>query len=102
GLTVERGPKDLRDLPEYFGARRGRPETYGMYDIEILAEINHAPSLSLEAILSEARRLRESGADVIDLGCDPGGTWTGISEAVRILRNEGLRVSVDSFNPKEV
>src|SRR5687767_2945915 len=27
-VPVERGPKDLRDLPEYFGTRRGRSETY--------------------------------------------------------------------------
>src|SRR5215212_483825 len=28
-VRVERGPKDLRDLPEFFGGRRGRPESYG-------------------------------------------------------------------------
>src|SRR5436190_24010676 len=43
---VEKGPKDLRDLPEFFGARKGRPESYGQFDIEIIAEINHAPELS--------------------------------------------------------
>lgn len=102
GVRVERGPKDLRDLPEFFGARRGRPEGYGRHDIEIVAEINHAPGLTLVAILADARRYRAGGADVIDLGCDPGGTWAGIGEAVRALRDEGLRVSVDSFNPAEV
>jgi dihydropteroate synthase-like protein len=102
GLTVERGPKDLRDLPEYFGGRKGRPENYGMHDIEILAEINHAPSLPVPEILSIARRYAASGADVIDLGCDPSGTWTGIGDVVRLLRDEGMRVSVDSFNPEEV
>jgi hypothetical protein len=49
-VQVEKGPKDLRDLPEYFGTRRGRPEGYGKYDIEIVAEINHAPSLTFDAI----------------------------------------------------
>src|SRR5262249_35378192 len=34
-VKVERGPKDLRDLPEYLGTRRGQPEGYGKYDIEI-------------------------------------------------------------------
>jgi dihydropteroate synthase-like protein len=100
-VPVDRGPKDLRDLPEYFGARRGRPENYGRFDIDILAEINHAPSLESTAILDLARHYRESGADVIDLGCDPGGTWTGVGDAVKMLRAEGLRVSVDSFNPDE-
>src|SRR5580698_2385744 len=46
GVVVERGPKDLRDLPEHFGKHRGKPESYGRFDIEILAEINHAPNLS--------------------------------------------------------
>src|SRR5262245_51534026 len=45
-LPVERGPKDLRDLPEHFG--KPASQDYGAYDIEILAEINHAPQLSLE------------------------------------------------------
>src|SRR5438067_2279252 len=31
-VRVEKGPKDLRDLPEFFGGRRGRPETYGRHD----------------------------------------------------------------------
>src|SRR5205807_1255450 len=40
--------------------------------------------------------------DVIDLGCGPGVTWAGVGDAVRALRQEGLRVSIDSFNPVEV
>jgi dihydropteroate synthase-like protein len=99
---VERGPKDLRDLPGYFGEHAGPPPDYGPHDIEILAEINHVPHLSLEDILSEARALHDSGADIIDLGCDPGFTWDGVGNAVRALRNAGLRVSIDSFNPVEV
>ena len=100
-VQIEKGPKDLRDLPEFFGARRGPPEGYGTYDIEIVAEIN-APSLSLDAIRAEAQRYRDSGADAIDVGCDPGGSWSEIGDIVRMLRDEGLRVSVDSFNPDEV
>lgn len=102
GVPVERGPKDLRDLPEFFGAKGGSPPGYGAYDIEILAEINHAPQLTQEAILGEAIRFREAGADVIDLGCDPGAAWPGVGEAVRALREAGLRVSIDSFNADEV
>src|SRR5262249_52477034 len=58
GLPVERGPKDLRDLPEYFGARGGTPPGYGAHDIEILAEINHAQRLPLAEILRQAERYR--------------------------------------------
>ncbi|QEL18460.1 DUF6513 domain-containing protein [Limnoglobus roseus] len=96
------GPKDLRDLPEHFGHRSGPPAGYGKHDIEILAEINHAPQLSLDQILAVARRYRESGADVIDLGCDPGTTWAGVGSATAALRAEGFRVSVDSFDSAEV
>jgi dihydropteroate synthase-like protein len=102
GVKVERGPKDLRDLPEFFGAESGRSPDYGAYDIEILAEINHAPQLPLEAILTQARSYQAAGADVIDLGCDPGVTWPAVREAVRALRDAGLRVSIDSFNADEV
>jgi len=102
GVPVERGPKDLRDLPEHFGQDASRAADYGAFDIEILAEINHAPRPPRHELLAAARQLRASGADVIDLGCDPPGTWTGIGDAVRALQAEGMRVSVDSFNTAEV
>jgi dihydropteroate synthase-like protein len=102
GVAVERGPKDLRDLPEHFGGIGGKPADYGGFDIEILAEINHAPQLSDVEILRLAQHYRENGADVIDLGCDPGGTWPGVGAAVNMLRQNGLRVSIDRFNPAEV
>src|SRR4051812_46610169 len=38
---VERGPRDLRDLPEFFGGKSGPPPGYGAFDIQILAEINY-------------------------------------------------------------
>lgn len=101
-IPVVLGPRDLRQLPEYFGRGAGRPESYGAYDIEILAEINHAPRLSLREILETARSLARDGADVIDVGCDPGEPWSGVGECVRALRGEGLRVSIDSFHPIEV
>lgn len=101
-VPVQRGPADLRDLPELFGQRSGPPADYGTSDIEILAEINHAPRKSAEEIVSLARRYASDGADVIDLGCDPGGGWGGVGDVVKMLRDEGLRVSVDSFDPAEV
>ena len=100
-IQVERGPKDLHDLPEHFGKHKGPPPGYGAWDIEILAEINHAPSLTKEALLAQARHFRDSGADVIDLGCNPGSVWKEVGDAVRMLRGEGLRISIDSFNSEE-
>lgn len=100
-VTVERGPKDLRDLPDLFGKARIAPADYGGWDIEILAEINHAPRLSPVQLLEQARAARASGADVIDLGCGLDDAWTGVGAAVRALRDQGLRVSIDSFNVQE-
>jgi dihydropteroate synthase-like protein len=100
-MAIEKGPDDLRDLPEYFGSAARSESTYGGYDIEILLEINHAPRLALSDIVAMARKARADGADVIDLGCDPGVTWTGIADAVKALKDEGLRVSIDTFNEEE-
>src|SRR6516225_8794469 len=92
GLPVERGPKDLRDLPEFFGKAKAPPPEFGAHDISILAEINHVQRLSLAEIRAGALAYRASGADVIDLGCDPGGTWSEAAATVRALREEGFRV----------
>lgn len=102
GVPVERGPGDLRDLPDFFSAQKTVPIDYGGYDIEILAEINGASRLTRAELLSQARQFHDVGADVIDVGCDPGGPWAGVRDAVRALRDEGLRVSIDSFDPVEV
>ncbi len=98
---VERGPRDLRQLPRFF-SRETKPQSYGAYDIEILAEINNCPRLTLSEIIATADDYAESGADVIDLGCDPGATWSGVAEAVTALRDRGHRVSIDSLNPTEI
>lgn len=101
GRPVERGPRDLRRLPEYFGRSREH-QGYGEYDIEILAEINNCPQLSLEEIVLQAERYAQKGADIIDLGCEPQGPWLEVGEAVRRVRDLGLRVSIDSLDPREI
>lgn len=100
GVPVAVGPKDLRDLPEYFG-QQARVD-YGAYNIEILAEINHAPRLSLAEILRAAEALRADGADVIDVGCDPHGPWLDVADTVRALKDAGHRVSIDSLDAREI
>ncbi len=102
GVPVELGPEDLRDLPRALGQEDSRLEGYGGYDIEILAEINHAPQLSMEVLIEQAARFIEQGADRIDIGCDPGGPWLGVGGAVDALWSRGWKVSVDSFDPVEV
>jgi len=101
GRPVERGPEDLRNLPSYFG-QEPDDDREGGYQIEILAEINHAAQWPLEELLAEAERFRAEGADRIDVGCDPGGPWRGVGEVVTALRERGHRVSIDSFDPVEV
>lgn len=100
-LPVERGPRDLRKLPTHF-SRDPLPSEYGEYDIEIIAEINHCPRLSLEQILDQAEALRRDGADWIDIGCEPGEKWQGVGEVVSELHQAGYRVSIDSLNPAEI
>jgi dihydropteroate synthase-like protein len=102
GVPVDRGPADLRDLPDFFGSITGRRPSYGAFDIAILAEINNAPRLALQEVLDQAESYRAAGADVIDLGCDPGGAWADVAAAVRALGDAGHRVSIDSFEPREI
>ena len=99
-IPVHVGPRDLRALPDYFG--QPRQESYGRYSIEIIAEINHAPRLTRQAILEIAAHYRDSGADIIDLGCDPQQDWSGAGECVRALKDAGHRVSIDSLRPSEI
>lgn len=99
---VHLGPKDLRDLPEFFSGKKISPPDLAAHRIEILAEINHAPRLSLDRLLEIALEYQRAGADVIDLGCDPGQRWADVETAVRELVAAGLRVSIDSFDPEEV
>jgi dihydropteroate synthase-like protein len=101
-LPVERGPADLRALDEFFGQKSRDLADYGQHDIEIIAEINHAPRLSPGDLLAEAQRLAANGADRIDVGCDPGESWAGVGDAIRMLVAEGFNVSIDSFDTREV
>src|SRR5690349_13864577 len=101
GVKVEKGPKDLREIPRYFGQAQIASQ-YGAYSIEILAEINNAPRLSPEQIRESAEYFRASGADVIDIGCTPGLPFPELATVVASLRQSGFRVSIDSFDPGEI
>src|SRR5438876_4731131 len=101
GTRVEKGPKDLRQIPEYFG-RAAATRAYGASDIEIVAEVNNAPRLAREALRREAEHYRASGADIIDVGCTPGREFPELAGVVRELVGGGMRVSIDSFDPSEI
>ena len=76
GVRAEKGPKDLRQIPEHFGMAAARAD-YGAYDVQIVAEINNAPSLALPEILRRAGEFAASGAEIIDVGCTKGRPFDG-------------------------
>ena len=101
GVTMRKGPKDLRDLPEFFGAVVEAYDPAGEHGLTLLAEINDVHRLDDAAILEAARRYRAAGADVIDLGCSPEHPIDDLGRIVRLLRRRRFRVSVDTFNDEE-
>jgi dihydropteroate synthase-like protein len=92
----------LFDLPEYFGIGKRRVADLSTYWIDIIAEINHATRHSLHDVLAQARAMAAAGANLIDVGCVPGESSSRVAEIVAALRAENLRVSIDSFDQREV
>jgi dihydropteroate synthase-like protein len=101
GVPFERGPEELKDLPQFFG-RGGKPPDLSRYDVRIFAEIVDAPNMSIESIVAQARRYAQAGADVIDLGCLPQTPFGHLEEAVTALHEAGFKVSVDSSQTDEL
>lgn len=101
GIPVERGPEELRDLPEWFG-RHGKPPDLSRHEVTLFAEIVDAPQLDLQGILARAQSYRSDGADVIDLGCLPDIPFPHLAEAVAMLKAEGFAVSVDSLRSEDL
>ena len=101
GMPVERGPKDLKDLPEFFGTA-GRTSDLSEHGVTIIAEIVDAPNMGVGKILERAAAYRADGADVIDLGCLPGVAFPHLEESIAALKHEGHAVSVDSLERPEL
>ena len=101
GILVERGPKDLKDLPEYFGTQ-GAAVDLSRHSVRIFAEIVDAPNMSIADIMNRARAYRADGADVIDLGCLPETPFLHLEDAVRALRESDFAVSVDSLETEDL
>ncbi len=95
------GPKDLRQLPRFFGQKQD-PPSLNDWDIDIIAEINHAPRMKLAEIIALAESYRADGATLIDVGCEPNSQWNGVADCVKALKDHGHRISIDSLNPKEI
>ncbi|GJH17123.1 dihydropteroate synthase [Caballeronia novacaledonica] len=101
GVTVERGPEEVKDLPQFFG-REARHMDLSRYETEIFAEIVDAPRLDLDGIAARAREYKRQGADVIDVGCLPETPFPHLEDAVAMLKEQGYRVSVDSMRDEEL
>ena len=101
GRKVIQGPKDLKDLPAYFGGE-GLREVESAPGMKILAEIVDAPRLTVEQALERARYYRMSGADYIDIGTHLDGRFPHLGEMVKALKGEGFLVSIDSFSPEDI
>ncbi len=101
GIPVERGPEDLKDLPQYFGQQGIEPDL-SQHNVKIFAEIVDAPDLSLDAILARAKLFQKQGANVIDLGCLPNEPFLHLPDAIKMLKANGFDVSVDSIQSEEL
>jgi len=96
GISVVRGPEEVKDLPLYFGRKRKEPDL-SRHSVNIFAEIVDAPERDIDSIIARATYYRESGADVIDIGCLPQEKFPHMEEAVAALHEAGFKVSVDSL-----
>jgi len=101
GIPAERGPEDLKDLPQYFG-QQGMAPDLSEYSVDIFAEIVDAPNLTLDEILTKAEHYRTQGANVIDLGCLPGKAFSHLADAVQMLKSNAFKVSVDSMRTEDL
>ena len=101
GLPIERGPDELKDLPQYFGHAAHKPDL-SRYQVRIFAEIVDAPNLSIDAAIDRAHYYRHNGADVIDIGCLPSTPFPHMEDLIRALKREGYRVSIDSLNADDL
>ena len=101
GIPAERGPDDLKDLPQYFGQQGVKPDL-SQHNVQIFAEIVDAPDLSLDGILAKAMQYKAQGANVIDLGCLPNKPFRHLAEAIQMLKAHGFLVSVDSIQTDEL
>ena len=101
GIPVERGPEEIKDLPQHFG-KAAHHYDLSQYQTKIFAEIVDAPNLSIDAILAKAAYYQSQGADVIDIGCLPETPFPHLSETIQALKQAGFKVSIDSLQAADL
>ncbi|MDQ7091082.1 MAG: DUF6513 domain-containing protein [Methylococcales bacterium] len=101
GLPVERGPNELKDLPQFFGKQAHKIDI-NTYKVKIFAEIVDAPNMSVEAVVERAYYYQRQGANVIDIGCLPETPFPQLEEMIQTLKTEGFKVSIDSVESDDL
>jgi len=96
-----RGPIDLKDMPVFFGHDCKVPDL-SQHNVLIFAEIVDAPNITVEDIVTRARKYQRDGADVIDVGCLPDTPFPHLEESVEALHESGFKVSVDSLEGNDL
>ena len=100
-IPVERGPEDLRHLPDYFGLDSYQNNIED-YECMIFSEIVDASILNVSQIMDISKQYKKDGANIIDLGCMPDTYFPHLEEVIFKLKKEGFAVSVDSANSEEL
>ena len=101
GLPIDRGPEELKDLPQYFGKAAQKPDL-SRYSLKIFAEIVDAPNVSVEEVVKRAHYYKKNGADVIDIGCLPSTDFPHMEAIIQTLKREGFMVSIDSLEAEDL
>lgn len=100
-VPVERGPEEVKDLPQYFGKQAHKADL-SRYAVKIFAEITDAPAISIDEVLQRAQYYRDNGADIIDIGCLPGTDFPAMEAMIQALKQQGFVVSVDSLETNDL
>ena len=101
GVPFERGPDEVSDLPAWLG-RGGATRDLSRHDIRIFAEIVDASAMAVKELVARAAKMRQAGADVIDLGCLPDTPFPQLEASISALQAAGHKVSVDSADTGEL
>ena len=96
-----RGPEELKDIPTFLGLQ-GKDLDLSKYDTKIIGEITEAPNLKIEEILIQAKKYKDDGADIIDIGCLPSTPFPHLSETIQELKRNNFLISIDSLNTDDL
>jgi dihydropteroate synthase-like protein len=100
-VPVERGPEEVKDLPQYFG-KKAQQADLSQYKVKIFAEITDAATITIDEALNRADYYRNNGADVIDIGCLPSTDFPHLETIIQTLKQRGFMVSIDSLDAEDL